>query len=97
MSLPLKLSWDMAQNRWAGQLNPLLATPITQGFMLSGISLSNGTTIVNHKLGRNLIGWFTVGINGAATIFDNQANNQTPDLTLSLTSNAAVITNIWVF
>jgi hypothetical protein len=61
------------------------------------VALANGTTVVNHLLGRKLIGWRIIGINGAATIYDQQASNQTPALTLVLVSNAAVIANLEVF
>lgn len=101
MQLPYSQTKDgdlnQIQNKWKAVLDPLLSIPITQGSLLTGVKLSNGTTIINHKLGRKLVGWFVVGINGAATIFDNQANNQMSDLTLSLTSNAAVAVNLWVF
>lgn len=96
MALPKQLSWDMAQTQWAQQLDPVVSNPLVQGRLLT-TSLVNGTTIVNHKLGRKLQGWFIVGINGIASIYDNQATNQTPQLTLSLTSNAAVSCSIWVF
>ena len=97
MSLPKKLDWPLAQDRWAGMIDPVLAFPIAKGLLLTNVKLSNGTTVVNHLLDRKLIGWFVVGINGAATIFDNQATNQMSNLTLSLTSNAAVTVNLWVF
>lgn len=97
MSLPQKLDLPKMQTTWAQALNPIISNEILQGQLLTQENLINGTTIVNHRLGRKLIGWFVVGITGAATIYDNQAANQTPQLTLSLTSNAAVTANIWVF
>jgi hypothetical protein len=96
-SLPQQLDWNMAQNRWASILNPVVNSPIINGHMLSNIALANGTTVINHLLGRKLNGWIIVGIDGAATVYDNQATNQLQDLTLSLTSNAAVTAQIWVF
>lgn len=96
-NLPQKLTLDMMQTRWASELNPVLNNPLIDGLLIEGISLSNGTTVVNHLLGRKLQGWFIVGINAAATVFDNQATNQMPQLTLSLTSNAACTVNLWVF
>jgi hypothetical protein len=95
--LAQNLTLPQMQTKWASQLNPVLANLLVQGQMLMDQKLNNGVTIVNHKLGRDLIGWFIVGINGAATVYDNQATNQTPQLTLNLTSNAAVTVNLWVF
>lgn len=96
-SLPIKLPLDQMQTKWKSQIDPVLSNPILSGQQLSGILLQNGTTIVNHGLQRNLQGWFLVGINGASTIYDNQASNQTPNLTLSLTSSAPVTVNLWVY
>lgn len=97
MALPQGLPLSMMANTWASALDPVLNNPLVKGSLLNNISLINGTTVVNHKLGRKLQGWIVVGIDGAAAIYDNQASNQTPQLTLSLTSNAAVTVNLWVF
>lgn len=101
MSLPIYQTANkdvsLLQTTWATQLNPLLGNPLVNGVLLHGVKLANGTTIINHTLGRKLTGWMLVGINAAATVFDNQASNQQPQLTLSLTSNAVATCNIWVF
>jgi hypothetical protein len=95
--LPQRLTLTQMQQQWAAELNPVISNVITQGQLLMNQKLINGTTVINHKLGQKLTGWFIVGINGAAAVYDNQATNQTPQLTLSLTSNAGVTANIWVF
>ena len=76
------------QTTWAQQLDPLIASPLTNGQLLTTIALGSGTTVVNHKLGRKLVGWMIVGINGAATVYDKQATNQMPQLTLVQFSSA---------
>ena len=96
-TLPQKLTWEMAQNKWASQINPILDNPLVKGQQLIQISLTSGSNVINHKLGRKLQGWIITGINGAATIYDTQATNQMPELTLNLTSNASVTINLWVF
>jgi hypothetical protein len=88
---------SLMQTKWKAILDPLLAIPANQSLILSQISLINGTNVINHTLGRKLIGWNVIGINGIASIYDNQANNQSPKLTLILISNAAVIINLEVF
>lgn len=95
--LPQGLNLAQTTNTWATQLDPVISNPILQGRLIPNVTLINGTTVVDHKLARKLIGWFVVGINATATIHDNQASNQTPQLTLSLTSNAACICALWVF
>lgn len=95
--LPQRLTLPQTQQQWAAELDPILKNPILKGQQLNGISLINGTTLVNHGLQRKLIGWFLVGIDANAAIHDNQVSNQTPQLTLSLTSNANCIVNLWVY
>lgn len=95
--LPQKLTWDMAQNKWASIINPLLASPIANGLLLQNQVLTTGTNVINHRLGRKLAGWIIVGIDGAAQIYDTQVTNQMPQLTLNLTSDADVTVSLWVF
>ena len=97
MGLPRKLNWEIAQDRWAAQLDPVLALPQSQSIILKNVALINGTTVVNHKLGRNLQGWKIIRLRASATIYDNQDSNQTPNLTLILVSNAAVTVDLEVF
>lgn len=96
-NLPLKIPWAQADTKWASQINPIIANPLLDGRLVSNQPLINGVTAINHGLARPLKGWFLVGINANATIHDNQATNQHPELTLSLTSNAVCTVNLWVF
>ena len=97
MALPRNLTWDLANTKWAAQLDPVLANPVNGVNILKNVTLINGTTVINHKLGSTLHGWFLTRVRGSATIYDAQDNNQTPQLTLILVSNAAVNVDIGVF
>lgn len=101
MNLPIFLSklqdLMMMQTKWAGVLNPMLSNPSIQSVILPNVVLKNGTTVVNHLLGRTLIGWRLIRVRAAATIYDTQDSNQTPNLTLVLVSNAAVMVDLEVF
>ena len=97
MSLPRRLEWPLAQDRWAAQLDPMLASPPNNSLILKNIKLASGTNVINHLLGRKLQGWGLVRIRASATVYDNQDANQTPDLTLILISSAAVTVDIEVF
>lgn len=100
-SLPIFQSDDrnlsLMQTKWASVITPFLNNPANQTLLLKNISLINGTTIVNHLLGRTLQGWIVVGVNGIAEIYDTQSTNQMPDLTLVLVSDADVLVNLLVF
>lgn len=92
--LPLKLDWPLAQTAWAQQLNPLIKNQLTQGNLISNVSLINGVTVINHLLSRTQIGYIITDINTAATIYRSQPLN---NKTLTLTSNAACIVSLWCF
>jgi hypothetical protein len=84
--------------RWKSILDPLLAAPASDAQLLSSISLVNGTTVVNHKLGRALKGWMVVLNSTAGTdIYDSQDTNPSPDKTLILNSSAAAVVSLLVF
>lgn len=86
---------NQMQTKWRSILNPLLALP--QPIILKNVALINGTTVINHQLGRTLQGWNPVRVRASATIYDTQDSNQTPQVTLVLVSNAAVVVDLEVF
>jgi hypothetical protein len=88
---------SLLQTRWKSLLDPFLASSSAQSSILPQISLINGTTIVNHKLGRKLTGWSIIRQRASASIYDTQDSNQTPNLTLTLVSSAAVVVDLEVF
>ncbi len=98
MQLPLFPSKDQAMNllqtKWRSILNPLIANLFTQGQALTSVVLTNGTNVVNHKLGRLQQGWVIADQNAVADIYRSQPFN---DTTLTLHSSAVVTVNLWVF
>lgn len=96
MATPLsnKLEWESANPIWAAALNPVISNPVNSTHVLGGVSLAVGSNTVNHGLGRTLQGWFLTDIQGAATVYRSAPFNA---LTLTLTSDAAVVCNIGVF
>jgi hypothetical protein len=95
-NLPQKLPLDQMQTKWASQINPALANILMQGQLLQNIELINGVTYIDHKLGRQPQGWFLSAPKGPATVY--QAAQQTnPTLTLTLISDAAITSDLWVF
>lgn len=89
--------WSLLQTNWSALLDPILGRKQNQSNILSGVALANGTTVVNHLLGRKLAGWKIILQDASASVFDNQSTNQTPELTLILVSNAATTVSIEVF
>jgi hypothetical protein len=99
--LPIFKSEDkdlmLLQTKWASQINPVLSQPILNGSILFGVSLVTGNNVINHKLGRNLIGWILVGNNSSVSIYDKQSTNPNINQTLILNSSGTATVNILVF
>ncbi len=89
--------FQMMQAKWASILNPVLANPLVSSNILANVTIKTGTNSIPHLLQRPLQGWFIVGIDGPATIYDQQKSNQTPALTLKLVSSADCVVQLAVF
>ena len=87
----------LLETQWSSQINPLLSNPSLQSIILPNVALASGTNTVSHLLGRRLQGWRIVRQRALASIYDNQDNNQMPNLTLVLISSAPVVCDIEVF
>jgi hypothetical protein len=96
-NLSPNLPWMLANPRWAATLNTLLANPIVNGSILSGVVLASGANTVNHGLGRPLQGYIVILNNSAVTIHDSQSSNQMPQLTLILNASGATTVSLYVF
>lgn len=89
---------SLLQTKWRSILNPFLSNPGLNSQIIPNVFLENSTTtVINHGLGRVLLGWRLVRVRAAANIYDTQDSNQTPELTLILRSSANVIVNLEVF
>ncbi len=93
--LSTKLPWELANTKWASQLNPILAIPFLNGLQIDGIKLAATTPkVINHLLQRMMQGWFVLDNNANAVIWRTQPFN---DLTITLEASAAATISIWVF
>ena len=90
------LSFNLLQTRWAAALNPVIGLPQVNSVILNNIILSS-SSVINHTLGRNLVGWQVIRQRGDAAIYDRQDINQTPENTLLLTSSSGVSVDLLCF
>lgn len=88
------LPFQLMQSKWASQLNPLLALPMSSPSILKGIQISTGSNIINHKLGRTPQGWVIIDANAQISLYRSAEFN---DLTLTLTSSANATIALMVF
>lgn len=74
-------------------LRPIIGSAIISGVLLNNVSLINGATVVNHKLGKKLQGYIVVKKSANANIWDGAANTST----ITLHSDAACTVSLWCF
>ena len=96
-SLSPKLPWDLANPKWASTINPLLANPLSDGRLISGIKVLTGNNVINHGLNRDLVGYFITRNNANVTFYDAQTTNQRPESTLILVASGAATISLYVF
>lgn len=90
-------NFQLMQNSWGAIINPIVNNPANLSLLLKNVSLANGTTTINHLLGRKLQGWKVIRQRASASIYDSQDANQYPELTLVLVSSAVVVVDLEVF
>jgi hypothetical protein len=79
-------------------LGPVLKNPFMSGLLLSKVTLVSGTNTIKHGLGRAIQGWIPVRVrSSAASIYDTQDSNTSPNTTLILNASAAVTIDLYVF
>lgn len=87
-----------AQQYLSQALSPLLRNPLTNGSILSSVSLTTGDNTIPHGLGRALQGWSIVRMRANfSQIYDKQDTNSSPQNNLILNASADVVADIYVF
>lgn len=93
--LSTKLPWELAQTKWAADINPILGLPILAGNQINSIPLTaNVPKVINHLLQRMPQGWFLVDTNANATIWRSALWTNT---TLTLEASANVTISVYVY
>ena len=95
--LPQMQTIAQLSTKWAAIINPIIKNPSNNRNILKNVKLIAGTNVINHGLGAPLQGWNPIRIRAAATFYDQQDQNQMPDLTLVLVSSADVTIDLEVF
>ena len=79
-------------------LKPILNSPVIDGVLIKDIDVGTSDTVVNHKLGRNPLGWIVVKRNENAVIYESATTNNNRDKVLILkASSATTDTYFWIF
>ena len=77
---------------------PLINSAIGDGQVIKSVYLAASTdTLVDHKLGREAIGYIVVKKDAAAVVFDKPNVNAAKNRFLTLNSTVNVTVDLWVF
>jgi hypothetical protein len=86
------------QDNISNAIDPVVKLSILNGHLLRDVVLVSGASqITPHKLDRRLVGYFVTKRNANSVIWDEQATNLNPELTLNLRASANVTVDLWVF
>ena len=89
---------NVVQDNVEDAFSYLLKDPFNQSILLKNVKLISGqNNIINHLLGRKLIGWSIVRKRGPGDIWDEQDSNTIPNLTLLLSTSQDVVVDIRVY
>ena len=88
---------NQLQSNIENVIQPLSSKTQNDSIIISNISLTSGTNVISHKLGKPLSGWKIVRNRAAATFYDIQDSNKSPELTLLLVSSSVAIVDLEVF
>ena len=72
----------------ANTLDPIVAIPWMGGVLLEDVSLTSGANTIDHKLGREIRGWFVVRIQGATATYPVETASDSTSLSLTIGANA---------
>ena len=79
-------------------LKQIANSAIIDGVLIKGVNVGTADTIVNHKLGREPLGWIVVRKNEAGEVYESSTVNKNRDKVLILRgSTATTDTNFWIF
>ena len=95
---PQNQSVTQTQSNVNTALKQIANSAIIDGVLIKNIDVGTADTIVNHKLGREPLGWIVVRKNEAGEIYESSTVNKNRDKFLILRgSTATTDTNFWIF
>ncbi len=90
-----KLPWELAQTKWSGTLNPIIALPILSGNQITSIDLlANTPKVINHLLQRMPQGWFITDITSDSNVWRSASFT---NLAITLEASADTTISFWIY
>jgi hypothetical protein len=78
-------------------LTALISKSILDGIIVKDVAVGTSSTSIDHKLGRELIGWIVISKSSDSRVWDEQAGNTQKTKTLILKASSATTVSLWVF
>tara|TARA_R100000084_G_C4602578_1_gene124003 strand:+ start:506 stop:829 length:324 start_codon:yes stop_codon:yes gene_type:complete len=95
---PQNQSVTQTQSNVNTALKQIANSAIIDGVLIKGVNVGTADTIVNHKLGREPLGWIVIKKNEAGEIYESSTVNKNRNKFLILKgSTATTDTNFWIF
>ena len=95
---PENQSITQTQSNVNSAVKQIANSPIIDGVVIEDIDVGTADTVVNHKLGREPLGWIIVRKNEAGEVYESTTVNNNRDKFLLLRgSTATTDTNFWIF
>jgi hypothetical protein len=88
---------NQVQSQIISSVQPVLDNPIVNGRLIQSLAIASGSNVIDHGLGRTLLGWIVVRNSASVTFYDTQSSNANPARTLLLTASGAATISLYVF
>lgn len=85
------------QDNIADVFSYLLGQPLNDYNIVSSLTLGASDTLVNHGLGRRIIGYIIINRNANETVYTSATSNSNPELFVILKASGTVIVDILFF
>ena len=90
-------SVNRIQKNIKAALNPVLDLPFSAGVHKKDVAITTSDTLVDHGLGRNMVGYFVTKQDADTSIFVSSTSNDIPQFQVILKSGATVTADIFFF
>ena len=95
---PANRDITQTQSNVSSAVKQIANSPIIDGVIIKDINIGTTDTEVNHKLGREPLGWIVIRKNEAGEVFESTTVNKNRDKFLLLRGSAVTTnTNLWIF
>ena len=94
---PTTYDFVQLQNDLYNFVNFIVSNKQFDSAILSDQTVTAGTNLIRHKLGRKIIGWYVIDTNAAVTLYRDYTSTEDLYTTLPLVADASATISLLVF